>query len=345
MPNFNYDDLLGRVRNRRLDPMTKTAQVSENFSRDHYPKSLRYVIESMSPVGKRSTEIYHEEADRVKAQLQAMPGYTLDFDLQGSVPLDIHIRTVSDIDLLCINTSFYIPVSVQAIPPGQVVTGADCRTQQRRLRTDATSKLTRAYYTADVDGTSCGKAIKVSGGSLQRNIDVVITNWHDTQQYVITGRRMDRAIDAYDLHDHDLIFNHPFLHMERVNEQDQTYLGAHKRYVRLLKCIKEDFNVDGLTSYDITSMIYHMRDERLYRRHGILESLQFLESFLWELHEKDELRESLSVPNLTRKIFEWKAERKQGLHGLWLAVYQIIEDMKGQVVWKVLQEGRMVDAI
>lgn len=345
MPNYNYDNLLARARDRRIDPSTKTAQLSENFSRTYYPASLRYVIESMSPVGKRSTEIYYEEADRVKSHLNSMSGFSLDFDYQGSVPLDIHIRTVSDIDLLCINQEFYIPAQVETVSPINTVSGEDCRGKQRRLRNASVEKLTRAYWGANVDGKNCGKAIKISGGSLQRNIDVVITNWHNTNEFVVSKQRNDRAIDVYDADTHDRVFNHPFLHMRRVNREDKSFFGAHKRYVRLLKCIKEDFGINGLTSYDITAMMYHMNDQRLLTKHDILSAMQYLEDYLWLLHKNDAERECLRVPNETRYIFEWKPERKTALNQLWAAVYNIIKDMTGQVVFKQLDEGRLVDAI
>lgn len=345
MPNFNYEDMLEKVKKRRIDPSTSKAIVSENFTRSYYSSSLRYLIESMSLVGKRSTEIYYEEADRIKAQLNSMNEFNLDFDFQGSVPLDIHIRTVSDIDLLCINKSFYIPAKSESVSTGLSISRIDCKNIQKSLRNSATKKLETVYWAADVDGESCGKAIKISGGSLQRHIDVVISNWHNTEEYISSRNRRDRAIDAYDKKENELFFNHPFSHIDKVNSRDRLYDGAHKRYIRLLKCIKEDFDIKGLSSYDITSIIYHMRDNRLFYQHSIQNSIEYLDDFLWELTQKNNYRELLTVPNETRKIFEDKSSRKNALTQLWLITHKINKDIKNEPIWKVFNSGLLKDAI
>jgi hypothetical protein len=341
MPNYDYSALLGRAKGRRVDPNTKLASLNESDTRSDYPESLRYVLVSMSAVEGRSTEIYNEEADRVEFQLRKMPNYSLDFARQGSVPLNIHIRTVSDIDLLCINLSFYHGPSMSGTSVHNYT--PDTKATQRKLRSDSVQRLKDAYWGATIDDTSSGKAIKMSGGSLRRCVDVVIARWLNTPLYVTTKRREDRAINAYDADIHDLIPNHPFLHMERVHARDAKFMGGHKRYVRLLKCIKEDVAIEGLSSYDITSTIYHCVDLRLCETHSILDNLKYLERYLFDLTQNDAKRESLTVPNETRMIFEGNPKRKAALIQLWAVIYRIIEDLNSISIRRYISGGTMVD--
>ena len=71
--------------------------------------NTRYALGAMQEVSTEYTRISVETAERVGRQLSVAltaNGISVDFRLQGSVPLNVHIRGVSDVDLL---TS--IPVS------------------------------------------------------------------------------------------------------------------------------------------------------------------------------------------------------------------------------------------
>lgn len=71
-----------------------------------------YVIqlEAMQALEQRYTEISIETAKRIKNQLKTRltnHGLATEYKLQGSVPLNIHIKGVSDVDLLVIHKNHY----------------------------------------------------------------------------------------------------------------------------------------------------------------------------------------------------------------------------------------------
>ena len=70
----------------------------------------RYAIGAMQSVGKKYTEVSEQTGERVASQLRdrlTKAGINAEFKLQGSVPLDVHIKRVSDVDVLAITTDFY----------------------------------------------------------------------------------------------------------------------------------------------------------------------------------------------------------------------------------------------
>jgi hypothetical protein len=90
----------------RLDVIAKSA-ATESWQRRAATKPYtRYALGAMQSVGEQYTRICIETAERVGNQLISKVPISLEFRLQGSVPLDVHIRGVSDVDLLTLDTSF-----------------------------------------------------------------------------------------------------------------------------------------------------------------------------------------------------------------------------------------------
>ncbi len=67
----------------------------------------RYALGAMQAVDAAYTQKSKDEAERVAQQLRSGLSVSVETRLQGSVPLDVHIRGVSDVDLLVLDTSFY----------------------------------------------------------------------------------------------------------------------------------------------------------------------------------------------------------------------------------------------
>lgn len=70
----------------------------------------RYAIGAMQAVGKKYTMVSEQTGERVANQLRdrlAKAGMDAEFKLQGSVPLDVHIKGVSDVDVLAIRMGFH----------------------------------------------------------------------------------------------------------------------------------------------------------------------------------------------------------------------------------------------
>ena len=71
--------------------------------------NTRYALGAIQEVGPDYTRVSLETARRVGRQLEqglTNTGYSVEFRLQGSVPLNTHIRGVSDVDLLNLDTNF-----------------------------------------------------------------------------------------------------------------------------------------------------------------------------------------------------------------------------------------------
>lgn len=208
-------------------------------------KHTQYALGAMQAVDADYTRISLAEAERVGKQLDAglrARGRDVGFRLQGSVPCDIHIRGVSDVDLLVLDEAFFT----------YETTGARARAGQFTLplaytplsalfslRGSAEEILKDKFPRATVD-TKGAKAIKLSGGSLRRPVDVVPSHWHDTGDYQATGSEADRGVKILDKSIPESVLNMPFRHIERINQRDAQARSGLKKSIRLLKNVKAD---------------------------------------------------------------------------------------------------------
>src|SRR5579863_5137093 len=103
---------IGKLRARRTDPLIKAAaagQLREVYDRISEDESVRYAIGAMQPIDDEYTKNTYEEGNRVKAQLDKalnQPRQTAEFEYQGSVTNNTHIKAHSDIDLLALHAYF-----------------------------------------------------------------------------------------------------------------------------------------------------------------------------------------------------------------------------------------------
>ncbi|MEB2091786.1 hypothetical protein VDS19_15170 [Xanthomonas campestris pv. campestris] len=134
--------------------------------------NTRYALGAMQEVDADYTRISTETAMRVANQLEKrVKAFNLEFHLQGSVPLNVHIRGVSDVDLLTlINERFYNydPNGIRALAGAYQPTQLTSLQELKDLRNEEELALRNAFQAAKVDTTG-SKAIKISGGSLARS--------------------------------------------------------------------------------------------------------------------------------------------------------------------------------
>ncbi|WP_260683583.1 hypothetical protein [Rhizobium laguerreae] len=105
-------DRLGRVAQDTAADVLKKSYLEESWQKRAKDQPYtRYCLGAMQEVDQDYTRISLETAERVGKQLleglQAA-NIPVDFRLQGSVPLNVHIRGVSDVDLLTLETSFLL---------------------------------------------------------------------------------------------------------------------------------------------------------------------------------------------------------------------------------------------
>ena len=215
--------------------------------------NTRYALGSMQAVSDTYTRVSKDTADRVANQLKerlAKDGIDAEFKLQGSVPLDVHIKGVSDVDLLTLSNELfsYHPNGVKALR-------GDYTNPARRnsldvlieLRSRVEVRLEEAFPAAKVDKAGA-KAVKISGGSLARDVDVVPAHWSDTVQYQATGRASDRGTKILDKRAMTTIENQPFRHIELIGARCDLSGGGLRKAIRLCKNVKADSDRKGWCS-------------------------------------------------------------------------------------------------
>jgi hypothetical protein len=290
----------------------------------------------MQEVGPDYMRISIETAERVQNQLAiglAAVGRTVGFRLQGSVPCNIHIRGVSDVDLLTLDEAFHTydqlgsiaqlggyrsPISYTPLSALQL------------LRRHIESILKEKYPAAEVD-TSGGKAVKISGGSLARPVDVVPSHWHDTADYQRTDQEHDRGVYILDRKVPTTVLNMPFRHIKRVTDQDRLALLSLKKAIRLCKNVKSDAAEDGteinLPSFDIAATMYHadltaLRVGAGYELAILAETQRYLDALACNFNQA----RTLMVPDGSRRIFDTEA-KLNGLRSLSIEMDDLVKEV------------------
>jgi hypothetical protein len=317
----NIDDRLARLQMRRMDSQN-TVLASQGYDEAYEKrtsnKATKYALGAMQEVDPRSTEISHEEAEKVKKNLSeglAAEGLSPEFRLQGSVPLNVHIRGASDVDLLVIEGAYvrYIPCELSLRSYSPYNGKGDIVDDVLYLRSKAEKVLESRFWGATVN-KSAAKSIQLSDGAFRRNVDVVPSNWLDTVKYQQSLNEAHRGVQIVNKHTREHISNYPFTYIAEVSAKaKQTNDGA-RMGIRLAKNVKNDADADiALSSYDIGSLIYHCPSQ--YITHMVARDLMVLagvERWFDELSRNYSLATSLMTPDGTRHIID-DAEKWVGL--------------------------------
>lgn len=290
----------------------------------------RYALGSMQAVSDTYTRVSKETADRIANQLKdrlANSGIHAEFHLQGSVPLDVHIKGVSDVDLLTLTNELY-----SYDPKGPVALRGGYRNPAKRTSLDVLNELRNLVESNLVDAfpavkvnKSGAKAVKISGGSLARDVDVVPAHWSDTDLYQATGKAADRGTMILDKKKQVTIENQPFRHIELIRTRCDKVGGGLRKAIRLCKNVKADSDRNiTLPSFDIASVMYHANLDAL--RHGCYYELSILaetQRHLDQLACDHDLAKTLYVPDGSRLIFDTN-EKLQSLKELSLDMDELL---------------------
>lgn len=317
-----------------IDVLAKS-MVAEAYSRRApIQKHTQYALGAMQAVDPDYTRISLEEAERVKDQLRgglSRKSIPVDFRLQGSVACDIHIRGVSDVDLLVLDDRYihYDRSGPKAAVGGYCnPVGYDTLAALVQLRRESETVLCNAFPMATVD-KSGAKAINVSGASLRRPVDVVPSNWFDTAAFQHTGTEADRGVHILNKEVPERILNTPFKHIQLITQRDNVALGGLKKAIRLCKNVKADAAEDGtsieLSSFDIASALWHADIAALTV--GIATELAILAEatrFLDHLARRTAYAQTLKVPDGSRLVLD-SPEKVEGLRLLSLEMDDLSE--------------------
>jgi hypothetical protein len=347
-------DRLNRIAlDSQIEAITKSALQESWQKRATNQSYTRYALGAMQEVDADYTRISRETAERVGAQLKtglASAGISADFRLQGSVPLNVHIRGVSDVDLLALDAGFMTYSTTGVLSQQGHYTGAaGTRTAIEALstlRAEAEKILKNKYPAATVD-TSGGKAINISGGSLPRPVDVVPSHWHDGHAYQVSRQEHDRSVTILNKKVPTTIDNLPFLHIKLIQERCETTLGGLRKAIRLCKHVKADAIEEGTAinypSFDIAATMYHADINALQM--GYFYELRILgevQRFLDQLYHDEPFAKSLRVPDDSRIIFDTQ-EKYEGMKRLSSEIDDLIKEVaKEQVPLLHTTEGHFL---
>ena len=264
--------------------------------------NTEYIVVSMQPIGHRYTERVLADGAMIRDKLKltlAAHQFRVEFDYQGSVTNQTHVKWRSDLDLLVVDrrcTILEYPQKPVAPYEGEPVNDL------KELRSMMV-RTVRAAYPDVIVNQHGGKSVSLVGGALAHKIDLVVCNWWNTNDYKRTNDKRYRGIYVLNLDSNEQVRNKPFLHNDRLSEKDVRVAGGLRKVIRLLKSIKYDCEIP-LSSYDIASIAYHMEEGMLSLPKG--KELLLAENalkYLKSVHGDDELRDSLWVPNKMRKVF------------------------------------------
>lgn len=337
----NYTQKLANMRNRRLgldstNGLSKSASfieaaaLTEAYETRAKTEAIKYALGAMQALEPKYTQISFQEGERVRNQLNTglqNAGIPAAFDYQGSVPLNVHIRLASDIDLLVLHGGFVTvdwtgpKASTYSTLPNSVLG------DMLVLRSQCEQILDQKFPAVTVD-KSGAKSISLSGGSLQRKVDVVPGHWHDTATYQNTKAKHDREVKILNKDEGTLISNRPFLHMLRIEEKNLVTNDGVKKVTRLLKSIRKDAVKDiKLSSYDIAALVWNFDNDALNKPYYLeLSLVAETQRHLQYLVDNPGFTKTLVAPDLSRKIID-SPEKVLALQLLKMEVDQLAEDI------------------
>lgn len=316
---------LERLSARRTDPAITSAKLlNEAYRSISQSDSVRYVIGAMQPIDPEYTKNTYAEGERVCNQLQKRLSNKCDYEYQGSVTNDTHIKARSDIDILVLTKKYETLEDPQV--PGNPYKGNPVQ-DLLDLRTESISSLESAFPEATVD-SSGAKSVSIEGGSLRRKIDVVPSNWFNTNKYAETNQQMYRGVQILDAENKTRLKNTPFLHNAWIAHRDGNTNGGLRKAARLMKSLKYDTESIDLSSYDIVSIAFNIPEAELNLPKNMeLAILDSCHNFCMDLQSNSYKREALEVPDGHRKIFTDGHATLNGLNQLTAALGDLVNDV------------------
>lgn len=332
---------LEKLHRRRTDDSIAEAKLfNEAYRNIAQSESVKYVIGAMQPIDPEYTKNTYKQAERVRSQLENRLTDSCEYKYQGSVTNDTHIKAKSDIDLLVIIVKFFSLESPQE--PTSPYKG-DPLKDLMNLRNEAEDALDSAFPQADVDKTG-SKSISIEGGSLTRKVDVVPSNWYNTNKYAETGNDIYRGVQILDKSVPARLANTPFLHNAWIDHKDGNTSGGMRKACRLMKSLKYDSENIDLSSYDIVSIAFNIPDANLrHPQGGELLILSSCLDYCRQLQQDSGLRQSIEVPDRHRKIFCDGHASLLGLNQLTQELEQLAGDVlkENQRSFRRLAEARV----
>lgn len=310
--NFNVDLAEGRLRQRRPDLFTQSTTLGgvgvlkEAFSLAE--RILRYLQRARTPLPAGHVETAKQECKQITTLLSER-GLNLEYAFQGSATNGTLIRRHSDIDLLAVTKLFRYVRQTKATYEG------DPTRDLRQLRAAIVDVTKARFRRSKVDPVPTSKAISIDGGEFTRSIDIVPAVWDygDDGSAPVT----ERGVRLFDPKTGIQVASYPFHHSAAVVAKDTRCGGHYTALVRMLKSMVADVDVEGVSSFGVTSLVFHMPDAEIVADCGnVRPQLSRFIAFGARLAGWPTARTALLAPSGREPVFSDKALSVDGLNRL-----------------------------
>lgn len=321
--NPNYLQKLQAIKN-RYNPEGRVTLDSlrdlESTKLSYIATPDEYVRNAMSSVDKKYTQDIIQAGNNVKEHLKKKLE-NVDYEFQGSVMSDTHIRANSDIDLLVITRSFYYIPSlsslqsllndyslnysqknvVQSVIDSAGFSGdSDSILLRNRLTTEETLK--EKYIDCD---TSKSKCVRIHNRDLRKDVEAVIACYDDDVFSIKNLREKKfRGIRVYEKYVGVGKTDHPFYTIDCINEKSSQTYGRLKKMIRFLKnfMFDSDYSYKGVKTFDINIICYNIETYKYSSLHyvGLLFVIQ---EQLQKIVDDTYYRDSLKSIDGTERVF------------------------------------------
>ncbi|SMC37110.1 nucleotidyltransferase family protein [Moheibacter sediminis] len=337
----NYDELVREVKSRtNPESISERRLFGENYEHEFKVQAptlvLEYIKRAMDGVGEDYTRRSKEAGEAVKNHLKACLS-NVDYEYQGSVMTNTHIRGNSDIDLLVISNLFhfndwsgvdsvlnnsleklllesYQLTNLRYARESSTSYQGNFLADLKRNRTESENKLTNEYDECNI---SKPKAIRLKNKNLHREVDVVIACWYRTVQAIKENEKKFRSIQIYDKSENSIgRVESPFVSIDRINSKDNSVNGRLKKMIRFLKNLKVDSGTKiNLNSFDINAICYKI-DINNYSGKKYYELVPVLVDEFYRLISNESYRNSVKSVDGSEYIFYGKPDKVKALREL-----------------------------
>jgi hypothetical protein len=341
------------IKQQNPDHIPFTNTFSAELSSVNYSDVLYFIRVSMNGVDDAYTQKSKQAGEFVKSHLINGGLNNVDFEYQGSVMTNTHIRGYSNIDLLAISSKFYTypRAAVNNIvndysnqysyTPSQLTKLrsinsisdylGDSSSDLKKLRLESESILKNTYSICDI---SKPKSIKINNTNLKREVDIVIASWYDDIRSIINDRENYRGIQIYHKeYNLSLKADYPFLSIFRINERSSLTSGRLKKMIRFCKNLKSRSNLGiKLNSFDFNAICYDI-DTSKYINLSYYQLVYVLHEQISNIITYQSVSDNIVSVDSSEYIFKDKPEKLESLKNLFVEIKLVYNDLKRTAIY------------
>jgi hypothetical protein len=291
---INYSKRLESLQRRKFETVLNESLTAKSFGTKEIPENVKYLLESMRPIGKKYNARTLEASDKAESHLEN--NFNLHFSRayrrQGSVETDTNIQVHSDIDLLTIIDRYYF--LHPNLPNDEPYTLSDPDEDIKKLRSQAFTIFSKVYDEVDNSNEKC---ISIYNKNLKRKVDIVFGYWYHTEDY---ERTKDEYYRGVKLKSRSAMPDYPFAHIQLINAKGDNTLDGSRMAIRLLKTLRADCDKELklIKSFQLTSVVHAIDNQQLFYEKGMeIDIAKAVSNELEHLISDTDYRRSIKSPN------------------------------------------------